>query len=301
RTFGLGQKLGIDLPSEKSGLLPTTELYNKWYKGHFNSCTIISNAIGQGEVLTTLLQLSNVMCIIANKGAFYTPHFVDSIEGGDEYHMLDAFHEKHHTDSRIPDSIFDAVQDGMQAVVDYGTAVRSRIPGIIMCGKTGTVENTARINGRAQKLQDHSFFGAFAPRDKPRIAIAVICENAGQGAWAAAPIASLMVEKYLRDSIVGPERKAFEKEFMEKNLIPQYMREEMAQMARRDSAKQARENRELQRMNRESTDSSEEEENLLPEPERTPQKSVPVKKTGTRIAAILLDEKRNRKIPGLSR
>jgi penicillin-binding protein 2 len=188
----------------------------------------------------------------------------------------------------------------MQAVVDYGTAVRSRIPGIVMCGKTGTVENYARINGRAEKLQDHSFFGAFAPRDKPRIAIAVICENAGQGAWAAAPIASLMVEKFLRDSIAGTERKAFEKEFMEKNLIPQYMRDEMAQMAQRDSARQARENRE-QRMNRESSDSSDEEENIIPDQEKAPQKSVPVKKTDAHIAGILLNEKRNRKIQGLSR
>lgn len=301
RTFGLGQKLGIDLPSEKTGLLPTSAYYDKRYSGHFNSCTIISNAIGQGEVLTTLLQLANVMCIIANKGAYYTPHFVDSIEGGDESHLLEAFHERHHTDRRIPDTIFDAVQDGMQAVVDYGTAVRSHIPGIVMCGKTGTVENYARINGRTEKLQDHSFFGAFAPRGKPKIAIAVICENAGQGAWAAAPIASLMVEKYLRDSIAGPERKAFEKEFMEKNLIPQYMRDEMAQMAQRDSAKQARENREQQRMNRESTDSSEEEENVLPDQEKAPKKSVPLKQKDTRIAGILPNENRNRKTPGLSR
>ena len=229
-TFGLGRKLGIDLPTEQKGNLPSSSFYRKRYKGNFYSCNIISNAIGQGEVQTTLLQLANVMTIIANKGWYYTPHIVDSIDGGDEYHLLDTFKIKHFTDKRIPDSIFDAVQDGMQAVVEYGTAVRSRIPGIVMCGKTGTVENT----DHGVKQQDHSFFGAFAPRDNPKIAIAVICENAGQGAWAAAPIASLLVEKYLRDSIVGNERKAMYEEFKNKNLIPKLMR---LQMAKRDSLK----------------------------------------------------------------
>lgn len=258
-TFGLGHRLGIDLPAEQRGILPTSAYYRKIFGQNWYSCNIISNAIGQGEVTTTLLQLANVMAIISNKGWFYTPHMVDSIEGGDEFNMLDAFHEKHYTDKRIPDSIFDAVQDGMQAVVDYGTAVRSRIPGIVMCGKTGTVENYARVNGRVEKQQDHSFFGAFAPRDKPRIAIAVICENAGQGAWAAAPIASLMVEKYLRDSIASPERKAMLEEFSKKNLIPKLMR---IAMEKRDSAKQAKESRLLeQKMLKEAADSADAEEN----------------------------------------
>ncbi len=291
-TFGLGRKLGIDLPTEQKGNLPSSSFYRKRYKGNFYSCNIISNAIGQGEVQTTLLQLANVMTIIANKGWYYTPHIVDSIDGGDEYHLLDTFKIKHFTDKRIPDSIFDAVQDGMQAVVEYGTAVRSRIPGIVMCGKTGTVENT----DHGVKQQDHSFFGAFAPRDNPKIAIAVICENAGQGAWAAAPIASLLVEKYLRDSIVGNERKAMYEEFKNKNLIPKLMR---LQMAKRDSLKQIKDNQLLlqQRINKESNDSID-EENTDPEIKtNTPKKNnAPSPKTKNVVAAVLVnDEKKYKK------
>ncbi len=259
KTFGLGHRLGVDLPSEANGNLPVSAYYRKIFGPKWYSCNIISNAIGQGEVNTTLVQLANVMSIIANKGWFYTPHFVDSIEGGDDYKMLDPYKVKHHTDERIPDSIYNAVQEGMFAVVEYGTAVRSRIPGIEMCGKTGTVENYARVNGRVEKQVDHSFFGAFAPKNNPRIAIAVICENAGQGAWAAAPIASLMVEKYLRDSIGSPERKAMEVEFTNKNLIPKLMR---IQMAQRDSLKQAREIRLLQQKQlKEANDSIDAAEN----------------------------------------
>jgi penicillin-binding protein 2 len=291
-TFGLGQKLGIDLPSEKRGNLPTSSFYRKRYKGNFYSCNIISNAIGQGEVQTTLLQLANVMAIIANKGWYYTPHIVDSIDGGDAYNLLDTFKIKHFTDKRIPDSIFDAVQDGMQAVVDYGTAVRSRIPGIVMCGKTGTVENY----DHGIKQQDHSFFGGFAPRDNPKIAIAVICENAGQGAWAAAPIASLLVEKYLRDSIVGTERKAMFEEFKNKNLIPRLMK---LAMAKRDSLKQIKDNQLLQqKLIREINDSTDEENN---EPDlknipSKPNKNTPLPKTKNIVTAMLIiEEKKNKK------
>lgn len=295
-SFGLGHRLGVDLPSEQKGILPVSSLYRKIFGPKWYSCNIISNAIGQGEVNTTLVQLANVMAIIANKGWYYTPHVVDSIEGGDEYKMLEPFHEKHYTDKRIPDSIFDAVQDGMQAVVDYGTAVRSRIPDIVMCGKTGTVQNSAKINGRMVPQQDHSFFGAFAPRDNPRIAIAVICENAGQGAWAAAPIASLMVEKYLRDSIKGKERQDMLEEFSKKNLIP--LRYRLA-MAKRDSLKQVKEAQLLlqQRMSREANDSTEAEENTEHEIKQAPAPVAPLppKKKTTSPATLINDEKKNKK------
>lgn len=291
-SFGLGQKLGIDLPSEKRGNLPTSAFYKKRNGGRFYACNLISNAIGQGEVETTMLQLANVMAIIANKGWYYKPHIIDSIEGGDEFHLLDSFKVKHHADDRIPESAFSAVQNGMQAVVDYGTAVRSRIPDIIMCGKTGTVENY----DHGVKQQDHSFFGAFAPKDNPRIAIAVICENAGQGAWAAAPIASLIVEKYLKDSIRGTERQAMLKEFENKNLIPAKMRKQIAMM---DSIKQAKEAHllELQREKeaQDTTDDDTFDDTLINNPKPKPVAPKPAnnnKKVLTTSAAILTEERK---------
>lgn len=289
-TFGLGHKLGIDIPSEKAGNLPISKYYRKIFGQKWYSCNVISNAIGQGEVQTTLLQLANVMAIIANKGWYYTPHIVDSIQGGDEYNMLDAFKTKHYTDKNIPDSIFDAVQDGMQAVVDYGTAAASKIDGIVMCGKTGTVENSAKINGVMVKQQDHSFFGAFAPRDNPKIAIAVICENSGQGAWAAAPIASFLVEQYLRDSISGTERKTKLEEFANKNLIPYLMR---MQMQKNDSLKRVKENEIIQQqMNKENNDSTETDEPALQEVKpKVPIKKIPSKNKISAVA-IIIDEQR---------
>jgi penicillin-binding protein 2 len=294
-TFGMGQKLGIDLPSEKRGNLPTSAYYRKIFGPRWYSCNVISNAIGQGELLTTLTQLANVMSIIANKGWYYTPHLVDSIEGGDEYNMLDPYKDKRHVDSRIPDTVYAAVHEGMQAVVDYGTAARSKIPGIVMCGKTGTVENSAKVNGKMEKQQDHSFFGAFAPRDNPRIAIAVICENAGQGAWAAAPIASLIVEKYLRDSIVGPERNAMYEEFKKKEIIPKYMRMEIE---KQDSAKRVREMKQLEEKIEKGEPDSTEIEEFIPlynEPPPTNNKPAAPKRK-TVISAILPDERRSKKI-----
>jgi penicillin-binding protein 2 len=281
------------------GNLPVSSYYAKKYGSRWYSCNVISNAIGQGEVLTTMVQLANVMAIIANKGWYYTPHLVDSIEGGDEYKMLDAFKVKHYTDRNIPDSVFDAVQDGMQAVVDYGTAAASKIPDIVMCGKTGTVENY--VHGIKQ--QDHSFFGAFAPRDNPKIAIAVICENAGQGAWAAAPIASLLVEKYLRDSIKGKERQDKLEAFAKKNLIPTLMR---LAMNKRDSLKQVKENQLLlqQRMSKEGNDSTENEEGTDQEVKPAspkPSKDTTPKHKITSVAILVNDEKKNKKSQGAIR
>ncbi|WP_147313815.1 penicillin-binding protein 2 [Deminuibacter soli] len=236
-TFGLGHKLGIDLPSEKKGNIPISSYYAKIFGSRWVSCNIISNSIGQGEVQTTLAQLANVMAIIANKGWYYTPHLVDSIEGGDEFHLLDSFRVKHYTASHITEKTFDEVQNGMQAVMEFGTGAAAKVPGVVVCGKTGTVQNA--LNGVKQK--DHAFFGAFAPRDNPRIAIAVMCENAGFGASSAAPIASLMIEKYLKDSIAGKERQDKAEAVAKMNLIPERMRRAMDSISnlnrRRDSLK----------------------------------------------------------------
>jgi penicillin-binding protein 2 len=238
RSFGLGTRLGIDLPSER-GLLPSSAYYRKKNNGNrFFPCNIISNAIGQGEVNTTMLQMANVMAIIANKGWFYTPHLIDSIEGGDTDGLLQSFKVKRWADKRIPTQVFEAEQNAMQAVMEIGTAAASAVPGVVVCGKTGTVENYAKVNGRVEKQQDHSFFSAFAPKDNPKIAIAVICENAGQGAWAAAPIASLLMEKYLKDSITGKARKDKYELMVNKNLIPKLMRQEMI---KNDSLRKKRE------------------------------------------------------------
>lgn len=216
QSFGLGHKLGIDMPSERSGLLPTPELYDNIYgKGHWNFCTFRSVSIGQGEVNVTPLQIANEMAYIANKGWFITPHMVDSIDGGDKYGLLDSFKLRHQL-LNIPDSIFEAVHDGMQGVMDRGTAAAAKVPGIIVCGKTGTVENYYK----GVKQKDHAVFAAFAPRENPKIAIAVICENAGFGSSSSAPIASLMIEQYLKDSITEPDRLARIDELSKRNLMP---------------------------------------------------------------------------------
>lgn len=214
--FGLGHKLGIDMPSERSGKIPTPQTYNKIYgEGHWNFCTFRSVSIGQGEVEVTPLQLANEMAYIANKGYFITPHMIDSIDGGDKFGMLDSFKLRHQALS-IPDSIFEAVHDGMQGVMERGTGAAAKVPGVVVCGKTGTVENSYK----GVKQKDHAVFVAFAPRNNPRIAIAVVCENAGFGSTSSAPIASLMIEQYLNDSIAGPARKARVEQIAKMNLMP---------------------------------------------------------------------------------
>lgn len=234
--IGLGQKLGVDLPFEKAGRIPTAATYNKIYgQGRWNFCTFRSVSIGQGEVETTPLQVANEMAYLANKGWFYTPHVVDSIDGGDKFGLLEPYRIKH-VPLDIPDSLFEAVHDGMQGVMESGTGRSAKVPGIVVCGKTGTVENSYK----GVKQKDHAFFAAFAPRDNPKIAIAVICENAGFGASSAAPIASLMIEKYLKDSIEGPARKAKAEQIKNMNLLPprlvSAMRTHDSLMHKRDSA-----------------------------------------------------------------
>lgn len=231
--FGLGNRLGIDIPGERSGIIPTPRTYNRMYgEGHWNFCTFRSVSIGQGEVSVTPLQVANEMAYLANKGWYITPHMIDSIDGGDKFGLLDSFRLRHHP-LNIPDSIFEAVADGMQGVMERGTGAAAKVPGIVVCGKTGTVENYYK--GKKQK--DHAFFAAFAPRENPRIAIAVICENAGFGSNSSAPIASLMIEKYLKDSIPEPDRKAKIETISKLNLMPPRI---AAEIKERDSVKRAK-------------------------------------------------------------
>ena len=221
--FGLGHKLGVDIPSEKSGLIPTPRTYDRMYgDGHWNYCTFRSVSIGQGEVLVTPIQVANEMAYLANKGWYITPHLVDSIEGGDKFGLLDSFKRKHRA-LTIPDTLFNAVHNGMQGVMETGTGAAAKVPGIIVCGKTGTVENYYK----GVKQKSHAFFAAFAPRENPQIAIAVICENAGFGASSAAPIASLMIEQYLTDSIGGEQRKAKVEQLAKLDLMPARINQEI--------------------------------------------------------------------------
>jgi len=191
--FSFGERLGIDLPNEGKGFMPTAALYNKTFGvNHWRSNSILSLAIGQGELEATPLQMANIECTIANHGFYYRPHLIKAI--GDRKITKEEYTQRNYVG--IDGQYFEPVIDGMQQVVETGTARSSQIPGIIMCGKTGTAQNPHGKN--------HSIFVAFAPRENPRIAIAVIVENGGQGAWYAAPIASYIIEKYLTDTIRRP-------------------------------------------------------------------------------------------------
>ncbi len=219
-TFGLGDRLGLDLPNESKGNIPTSEYYNKVYKkGRWSSPTIISIGIGQGEVETTPIQMCNIACIIANRGYYYKPHLLREFQASDEVkdkglakrktdEALKEYRKKRYT--KVEARHFDIVIKGMENVVLAGTATRSRITDIPMCGKTGTVENN---HGK-----DHSTFIAFAPVDNPKIAVAVIVENGGFGAQYAAPIASLMIELYIRREI-SEQRKELQNRISSANLI----------------------------------------------------------------------------------
>lgn len=219
--FAYGRQTGVDIPFEGKGLVPDTVLYNKMYRGSWNSCTIVYVGMGQGELLLTPLQMANGMCIIANKGYYYTPHFVRAIGGKENDTLLRKYKEKHVV-LKIPDNVFTIVQQAMQDVVDHGTAAVAKMDSIAVCAKTGTAENKAIVNGEVIKMQNHSMFVAFAPRENPRIAIAVAIENAGYGAQWAGPIAALVMEKYLKDS-VSQKRKPLEERMMKANLINKYV------------------------------------------------------------------------------
>ena len=207
--FGFSQPLGIDLPYEKGGFIPKPSYYDRYYgSGRWKALTIISMAIGQGEVLTTPLQIANLAASIANRGYYYTPHVVKGIEGIDTLNSL--YTIPHQTG--IDTAYFNLIVEGMKLAVNSpgGTALIARHNTIVICGKTGTAQNP---HGK-----EHSVFMAFAPADNPQIAISVYVEHGEWGATYAAPIASLMIEKYLTDSI-APNRKWIEKRMLESSLL----------------------------------------------------------------------------------
>jgi penicillin-binding protein 2 len=222
--FGLGTKLGVDLPSEDRGFIPDTTVYDKEYRGSWSSCTNLTLGIGQDKMGATPLQLANAMCIIANKGYYYTPHFVKKIDGETEADtsFLNKYREKHEVLTHISDDAYNAVMDGMEAVVTRGTAINARIPGINICAKTGTAEKYAIVDGQRIKLENNAMFVAFAPKEDPKIAIAVVVENAGFGGTWGGPIARVLMEKYLNDTLTKESKADFER-VSSTNKMPKHL------------------------------------------------------------------------------
>ncbi len=191
-SMGYGYRLGIDLPGERPGFIPNSEFYNKFYKSRWSANTIISVAIGQGEILATPLQIANLCATIANRGWFITPHVVKEIQ--------DTLLDEKYTTKRHPTidkSFYPVIAEGMRMAVTGGTCSRAAFQNVEVAGKTGTAQNP---HGK-----DHSAFMGFAPYNDPKIAVAVYVENAGFGATFGVPIGSLVMEKYLTDTITRHE------------------------------------------------------------------------------------------------
>ena len=205
-SMGYGYKLGVDLPGESRGFIPNDRFYNRFYgEGHWSANTIISVSIGQGEILSTPLQIANLGATIANRGHFFTPHIVKAIQ--------DTVLPEEFSIPRYPtveERHYHAVAEGMRMAVTGGTCRRAAIPGIEVCGKTGTAQNP---HGK-----DHSAFMGFAPYQNPRIAVAVYVENGGWGATYGVPIGSLVMEKYLTGTI-SPERKPMEAMMLNSSIV----------------------------------------------------------------------------------
>lgn len=217
KSFGLGNFLGNDLPVGKKGNIPDGAYYDAWYPDFkWGATTILSNSIGQGEILVTPIQLANMTAAIANKGFYYTPHIIKSIENES---IDEKFTIKKET--TIDPAHFDPVIEGMYGVYTNGTAGFLKVPGIEICGKTGTAENFAEIDGVKTPLTDHSIFVAFAPKDDPKIALAVLVENGYYGARWAGRIASLMIEKYLKGEV---SLKYMEQLVLNKSLEEEYLK-----------------------------------------------------------------------------
>ena len=197
--LGFGQKFDTDLPYELAGTIPTADYFDRKYSGHWNGNSIVSMGIGQGEAGTTPLQMANLLCIIANHGYYIKPHIVKAI--GSKDNPNDQFSER--INSGIDAKHFIPIIKGMELVMTQGTARLSNVPGLKIAGKTGTAQNP---HGR-----DHSVFACFAPSDKPQIAVFVLVENGGWGGVVAAPIATLMLEHYLKGETSRPD--------VEKNIL----------------------------------------------------------------------------------
>ena len=205
-SMGYGYKLGIDLPGESRGFIPNSAFYSKIYgEGRWSANTIISIAIGQGEILATPLQIANLCATIANRGYYIIPHVVKEVEGDT---IASIYKEKHYP--TIDRKYYDDIVEGMRMAVVGGTCRNAQFGDVEVCGKTGTAQNP---HGR-----DHSAFMGFAPKDNPKIAICVYVENAGFGATYGVPIGGLMMEKYLTGEI-SPQRKYLEQRMFESNTI----------------------------------------------------------------------------------
>jgi penicillin-binding protein 2 len=208
-SMGFGYKLGIDLPGEKRGLIPNAQFYDKAYKGSWNGLTVISIAIGQGEILATPLQIANLGATIANRGHFITPHIVSEIEDN----QLDSIYlvpRKTTIDRRY----YEEVVDGMRhAVIGSNAGATCRalanlLPGVEVCGKTGTAQNRGK---------DHSVFMGFAPMNDPKIAIAVYVENGGFGATYGVPIGGIMMDQYLHGHL-SPANEILAEQFANREI-----------------------------------------------------------------------------------
>ena len=228
-SFGLGRKLGIDLPSENRASIPDTAQYNKDFGGakYWNSCFMLTLGIGQDRMTATPLQLANTMAFIANEGYYYTPHFVDSVEEEDDTdkEVLSKFRTKQAV-TKIPKEYFDIIKEGMHDVTVFGTAAFIKVPGHEFCAKTGTAQNPHGKN--------HSLFVCFAPKDNPKIAVAVVVENAGFGATWAGPIGGLLMEKYLNDTLTKESKTKVEYlanvDLMPANIKEWYIRNNKSEM-----------------------------------------------------------------------
>ena len=213
KSFGLGDYLGYDLSIGKKGFIPESDYYNRFYgDNRWGSSTTISNSIGQGEILTTPIQMANFATAIANRGYYVKPHFVKRVDNKSINNT-----DKNYT--TIDKENFEIVIDGMVDVVDRGTARIAKINGISVAGKTGTVENFILIENEKKQLTDHSTFIAFAPAEDPKIVVSVFIENGYWGSRWAAPIASLIIEKYLKEDV---GRKWLENRMVSGSLIDEY-------------------------------------------------------------------------------
>ena len=201
QSFGFGRQLGTDFFGEGKGYVPTPEYYDKGYNGKWNWGTVINCAIGQGALGCTPLQMANLAAIVANRGYYYIPHIIKSIEGRDSIDRR--FYERHYT--MVSARHFETIIDGMWlGVNEKGTSRLAKLDGWDVCGKTGTAEHNRR-DASGRRYPDHSTFLSFAPRNNPRIAISVYVEHGGFGSEIAVPIASLIEELYLTDTIKRPE------------------------------------------------------------------------------------------------
>ena len=213
KSFGLGDYLGYDLPIGKKGFIPESDYYDGLYgENRWGASTIISNSIGQGEVLTTPIQMANIVSAIANRGFYIQPHFVKKVNND----LINSYERKY---TSINKENFDIVIDGMFDVVEKGTARIARVNNLKIAGKTGTIENFTIINNERKQLTDHSTFIGFAPIDNPQIAISVFIENGYWGSRWAAPIASLIIEKYINGEV---NRKWLEQRMLNGSLLEEY-------------------------------------------------------------------------------